>query len=213
MAAAAAGSRPLVISLHGSDVYVAERSRLPRRAARTALRRAAWVTACSEDLRRRAIALGGIADRIEVLPYGVDADRFKPDRAARARGRATLGVKDEVPVIFTAGRLVRKKGFEYLLEAMSRLARECPGLLLAIAGSGDLEDELRERTAALGIADRVRLLGAVAQDLIPTLLAAADLAVVPSVRDEAGNVGRLTQQRLGSASFRNPTGRDHGWRH
>ena len=196
IAAAAAGSRPLVVSLHGSDVYVAERNRLPRRAARAALRRAAWVTACSEDLRRRAIAIGGMADRIEVVLYGVDADRFKPDAQARARGRTSLGVNDHVPVIVTAGRLVRKKGFEYLVEAMSRLVGNWPTLLLAIAGGGDLEDELRARAAAFGLADRVRFVGAVPQDTMPSLLAAADVAVVPSVRDEAGNVDGLPNSVL-----------------
>ena len=52
--AAAAGSIPLVISLHGSDVFVAERHPAARLAARTAFNRARWVTACSEDLRSRA---------------------------------------------------------------------------------------------------------------------------------------------------------------
>ena len=196
MAAAAAGSLPFVISLHGSDVYVAERSALPRRAARVVLRRAARVTACSEDLRSRAIALGGIADRIEVVPYGVDADRFRPDAAARARGRAALGVDDDVPVISTAGRLVRKKGFEYLVDALPRLAAGWPTLLLAIAGSGDLEGALRGRASALGITDRVRFLGTIAQDAMPSFLAAADVAVVPSVRDEAGNVDGLPNSVL-----------------
>ena len=49
--AAAAGSIPLVISLHGSDVFVAERHAAARLAARAAFNRAKWVTACSDDLR------------------------------------------------------------------------------------------------------------------------------------------------------------------
>ena len=49
--AAAAGSTPLVISLHGSDVFVAERHAVARLAARAAFNRSRWVTACSEDLR------------------------------------------------------------------------------------------------------------------------------------------------------------------
>ena len=58
MAAAAARSLPLVISLHGSDVYVAERHGIAGRAAGWAFDRAAWTTACSDDLHRRAVALG-----------------------------------------------------------------------------------------------------------------------------------------------------------
>ena len=62
-AAIAAPSLPLVISLHGSDVYVAERFAPARAAARLAFRRAAFVTACSEDLASRAVALGAPKDR------------------------------------------------------------------------------------------------------------------------------------------------------
>ena len=52
-----------------------------RFAARRVFRRAGCVTACSDDLARRAIALGAAPDRVEVVPYGVDADRFRPDPA------------------------------------------------------------------------------------------------------------------------------------
>ena len=58
IAAAAADDLPLVISLHGSDLFVAERNRLAGWAARRAFRRADRVTGCSADLRDRAVALG-----------------------------------------------------------------------------------------------------------------------------------------------------------
>src|SRR3982751_6404192 len=65
-AAAAAPQLPLVISLHGSDVYVAERLRPAGIAARTAFRRAGFVTACSADLAGRAVALGADSSRMAV---------------------------------------------------------------------------------------------------------------------------------------------------
>ncbi len=191
IAAAAAGRIPLIVSLHGSDVYLAERHAFARHAAAATLRRAAWTTACSHDLRIRAIALGAQGDRIEVVPYGVDADRFRPDPPARARRRDTLGLPDSTPLLFAAGRLVRKKGFEYLIDAVGRLRVEWPSLHLVIAGEGDLRQELHERAASAGVADRVRLVGSVGQEEIPSYLSAADLAVVPSVRDDAGNVDGL----------------------
>lgn len=191
MGAAAAGRRPLVVSLHGSDVYVAERHFLARQAARAAFRRAAWVTACSEDLRNRAVALGAHADRISVVPYGVDSDRFRPDPRARAEGRATLGVADDVPLVFAFGRLARKKGFEYLIEAAALLRRDYPALRVVLAGEGDLDARLRAQAAAAGVADCVQFLGVVPHHMTPTLLAAADVGVAPSIHDEAGNVDGL----------------------
>jgi glycosyltransferase involved in cell wall biosynthesis len=186
--ALAAGGRRLVVSLHGSDVYVAERHGLLRQTARRVFARAARVTACSEDLRTRAIALGARPADIETVPYGVDSARFAPSVEARDRVRRELGLGDR-PFVFTAGRLVRKKGFEVLIDAAARLGPAWPGLAVAIAGDGDLEAELRQRAASSG--GSVVLLGNRSQDEIAALCAAADVIAVPSVHDEAGNVDGL----------------------
>lgn len=189
-AALAAPERPLVISLHGSDVYVAETVAPARYAARTAFARAGMVTACSADLGRRATALGADPSRLEVVPYGVDVDRFKPDDEVRRGRRAELGIDDETRLIFSAGRLVKKKGFEYLIDAMSALASSTR-TLLAIGGEGDLERELRDRAARSTAASSIRFLGNLTQHQVAEYLAAADVAVVPSVRDDSGNVDGL----------------------
>jgi glycosyltransferase involved in cell wall biosynthesis len=189
--AAAAGSIPLIVSLHGSDVFVAEKHPVARFAARTAFGRATWVTACSEDLRTRAVALGADATRSTVIPYGVDSEQFRPDAGLRARGRAYLGVADDAPLVVAIGRLVTKKGFEYLIDAAAVLTTRQARLRVAIAGEGDLAPSLRTRAQAAGLGEAVQFLGAVPHDVVPALLAAADVAVAPSVRDDAGNVDGL----------------------
>ncbi len=186
-ASLAAPRLPLVVSLHGSDVFVAETFAPARAAARHAFRRAGAVTACSADLARRAMALGADPARTETVPYGVDVARFHPDSIARARRRDELGAADDAPLCVAAGRLVRKKGFEYLIDAIAHV----PGVMLAIAGEGTLRDELRERARAAGVLDRVRLLGNQSQDQVGELFAAADVICVPSVRDDSGNVDGL----------------------
>jgi glycosyltransferase involved in cell wall biosynthesis len=60
-----------------------------------------------------------------------------------------------------------------------------------LAGGGDLECELRQRVERLGIADRVVLPGVLTQGGVAEALAASDVAVVPSVRDDSGNVDGL----------------------
>ena len=190
IAAAARPALPLVVSLHGSDVFVAERTRLAGIAARRVFERAGFVTACSDDLGRRAVALGAPADRLEVVPYGVDVARFKPAPGAREAARARLGIPTAAPLLFAAGRLVRKKGFEYLIDAVPMIEGAAPAHL-AIAGGGDLDAELRARAVAVGAADRVHFLGDLAQDAVAGWFAAADAAVAPSVRDDSGNVDGL----------------------
>jgi glycosyltransferase involved in cell wall biosynthesis len=186
-AALAVPGLPLVVSLHGSDVYVAETFAPARIAARFTFHRAGFVTACSSDLAVRAIALGADPSRIEMVPYGVDVERFHPDAGIRSAHRRELGISDGVPLCAAAGRLVRKKGFEYAVDAIA----STPGVVLAIAGEGTLDNELRERARAAGVADRVRLLGNQTQDRVGELFAAADMICVPSVRDDSGNVDGL----------------------
>jgi glycosyltransferase involved in cell wall biosynthesis len=190
VAAAARGDLPLVVSLHGSDVYVAETIALARRVAGFTFRRAGAVTACSADLARRATALGADPRRVEVVPYGVDTDRFHPDSLMRAKRRASLGVPAAAPLVFAAGRLVRKKGFEYLIDAIGKLPRD-QGVLAVIAGSGDLAAELQQRANATGAAERIRFVGNLSQDEVAGWLATADIVAIPSVRDDSGNVDGL----------------------
>lgn len=196
IAAAASRGLPLVVSLHGSDVYVAERYRAAGASARAVFRRAGWVTACSDDLRQRAIRLGASPDRIETVPYGVDGERFRPNPQARDAWRVRLGLAPDQLLVCTAGRFVRKKGFEYLIDAMASLASEWPSLMLVIGGSGDLDAELRARVRDHGLTDRVRFVGLLPQDAVADLVAAADVVVVPSVHDAAGNVDGLPNMVL-----------------
>lgn len=181
---------PLVVSLHGSDVFVTENSSVFRLAARMAFRRAAATTACSDDLARRSEALGASREP-STIPYGVSTDQFRtpPDAALRLRGK--LGLAKNAPVVLAVGRLVHKKGFEFLVDATPQVLAQHPDLLVIIAGQGDLEKDLKQRAAHLGVGERVRLVGNIPRDELPAYYAMASVVTVPSVRDDAGNVDGL----------------------
>jgi glycosyltransferase involved in cell wall biosynthesis len=203
IASLARPSLPLVVSLHGSDVFVAERIAAARTTARRVFGHAGFVTACSLDLAARALALGAPADRVEVVPYGVNAERFAPDATRRAARRASLGLSADTPLVVAAGRLVRKKGFEYLIDALPMI-EVMPTPVVAIAGSGDLADELRTRSREAGVASRIHFLGNVAQDDVAGWFAAADVVAVPSVRDDSGNVDGLPNTVLEALASATP---------
>lgn len=193
-AALAAGRRalPLVLSLHGSDIYLPERKPWLRPIARWTLRRAAAITACSQDLARRAVALGAPAGRLTVIPYGADPQTFHPaDPAERARTRAELGLSPHEPFLLAVGRLVRKKGFDILLRALPQVIREVGPVRLLIAGRGDLHEELVALAGRLGVNNYVNFTGAIERDRLPALFRSCDLLAVPSMHDERGNVDGL----------------------
>ncbi len=200
----ASGARPLAISLHGSDVFIAERHGATRAVTRRVLARAGAIIACSDDLRERAVALGADPARAETIAYGVDTARFAPDASARAHVRAEAGLSPDDEVVLGVGRFVSKKGFEYLIDAVGLLAGRRPALRLVLAGWGDLERDLRARVARLGLEQRVRFPGLVARDAVPGWLAAADVVAVPSIRDEAGNVDGLPNVALEALASATP---------
>lgn len=187
---------PLVVSLHGSDVFLAEQATPLSLAAAGALRAAAGVTACSGDLRDRALRLGARPTRFDVIPYGVDASAFRPDPEAGPFVRAELGLPPGTPLIVTMSRLVYKKGLTFLLEAFPAVLREHANAALVIVGYGDLREAVERQARALGIAHRVFFPGQVERERAARFIAAADVYVVPSIRDQSGNVDGLPNALL-----------------
>lgn len=183
---------PLVISLHGSDVYLASKDGVAGKAAMFALRSASAVAACSEDLAAKAVALGAYAERTTVVPYGVDVERMDHCAETASSVRSKYGIDPDVVLVVAVGRLVRKKGFEYLLRAWPAITDGGGAdARLIVGGDGDLRDELKSLARELGISDRVIFTGSLNWREAGELLAAADIVALPSVRDDFGNVDGL----------------------
>ncbi len=180
---------PLLISLHGSDIFTARRNPLFGRAARWAFQQAQAVTACSPELREGALALGAPAST-RLLAYGADPRVFSPDRRS-GEYRARLGLNENDLAIGGLGRMVYKKGFGLLLEAFARVHAARPETKLLLGGEGPLLPELRNQAAALNLSGSVRFTGRIPWDQAPTFLASLDLFVLPSIRDQAGNLDGL----------------------
>ncbi len=193
---------PLVLSLHGSDVFVAQRNRMVGRVAKWVFQHAAAVTACGEHLRQAAIALGAAADKVHLVAWGADPERFHPE--VPPLHRSDFGLANDDLVLVALGRIVPKKGFELLIRAMPSLVQACPSVHLLIGGDGNQRGRLGELAVSLGIDDHVHLPGRIAWDDVPSLLAMTDVFVLPSVRDAAGNVDGLPTVLLEAMAMGKP---------
>ncbi len=185
---------PLVISLHGSDISLSQKSGWIGRLARSSFARAAAVTAPSEDLLARARGLGA-KGQLEVIPYGADVSAFVADSVTALRVRQRLGVSADQTVVCGIGRFVHWKGFEYLIEAFAKASFAVPNIRLVFVGDGDLRDELQDRAQSLGVSETVMFAGMASRDEMPGYLAAADIVVVPSIH-YAGYVDGLPNVAL-----------------
>lgn len=181
---------PFVISLHGSDIYVAGKNRLFAAVARWTFGQAAGVTACSNELRSRAIDLGA-PQNIQLIAWGADPELFSPEhRSDRILGRGRETIADPI-TIAALGRLVHKKGFDKLLAAVPEIVKCCPEAKIVIGGSGPLQTALHQQALDLGIEDHVAFAGRIPWNDVPGFLASADIFVLPSLHDRFGNVDGL----------------------
>jgi glycosyltransferase involved in cell wall biosynthesis len=169
VAAAAAGALrvPYGFSVHARDARKVAPSTLAAR-----LETAACVVACNADVAAEVAAGNG---RLHVIPHGVDLHRFRPSAAAGNGGVLRL---------LAVGRLVEKKGFAVLVQALAHVSVP---FRLRLVGDGPESERLAKAVRAAGLGDRVNLVGGRTHEELPGEYAAADVVVVPSVADGSGD--------------------------
>jgi glycosyltransferase involved in cell wall biosynthesis len=180
-----AGKVPYVISLRGSDVPGQQaRLKLDYKILSPIFKRiwknAAALVACSEGLKNRALAfLPGAA--IEVIPNGVDLERFRPDetRVSGKRGRLLK--------LLTVGRLSATKRFEILIDAVDILLKNGYEVSLTIVGGGALEDRLKNMVGQLNLSEVVRIAGRAEPEDMPRIYRENDIFVSASMQEGMSN--------------------------
>jgi glycosyltransferase involved in cell wall biosynthesis len=170
------GARPpLVVTSHGTDLFLADRKASLRWLARRVLPDADAVTVISTPLVARARALGVDAARLTVCPMPVrDADGAPPPRAPVA-GR-----------LLFLGRLTARKGADVAVRALATLRETHPHATLRIVGDGPERPALEGLVQALGLAGSVTFAGRVSTSAVAAEYAAAEAFVMPARTDWKG---------------------------
>lgn len=146
--------------------------------------------AVSSTVADRLKRWGVPAPRIEVVPNGIDLDRFRFDPERRERTRRRLGLPPGAFVVGGVGRLAPGKRFDVLVQALTRLAEDH---WLLLVGGGPEEHVLRRTAHEAGVAGRVLFTGerpyltdgSPGPDL-PSLTAAMDVFASPSAEEAFG---------------------------
>lgn len=163
---------PYVVVAHGSEITSYARAPGSGALARRVLRGAAAVVAAGSYPARAAAAAAGRPLAGVVIPPGVDGARFRPvDAETRAATRRRFGLDPDCSLVLGVSRLVRRKGFDVVIDAVSGLDRSrFDTVQFAIAGAG--RDRARLERHARG---RAEFLGRVADIDLPALYACADV--------------------------------------
>ena len=184
---------PTVITVHDlSFITRPETHKLMNRAylnvlTRLSCRRAARIIAVSEWTKRDVVSLLGIPNnRVDVIPHGAHA-RYRPlpaDAVAAFRVANHIGA---APAVFFLGSLEPRKNLPALIDAFSAVLTRLPEAELLVGGSpGWKYQAIFDRITALGLKDKVRFIGQIAQDQLPLWYNACDVFAYPSLYEGFG---------------------------
>jgi glycosyltransferase involved in cell wall biosynthesis len=178
---------PMLVTLHGYDINTHRDwwesgnagilMRLyPRLLLRLARQPRVRFIAVSEALRQRAIEFGIPADKIAVNYIGIDTRKFVP---------GAVPIAKRPPHVLFVGRLVEKKGCQYLIEAMSAVQQAVPAVQLIVVGDGPLRHDLVRAAKTNGI--RAIFRGALSSADVKRELDAVRIFCLPSATAKNGD--------------------------
>ncbi|MCU0833418.1 MAG: glycosyltransferase [Chromatiaceae bacterium] len=137
----------------------------------------------------------GVGTHAEVIPTGIELDRFSSGDGARFRERHDIAPAR--PVLVHVGRLAFEKNIDFLLHVLVRVRRQVPDVLLVIAGEGPARRELEALSTRLGLRDHVLFVGYLSRDGALEDCYCAGAAFVFASRTETQGLVLLEAMALG----------------
>jgi glycosyltransferase involved in cell wall biosynthesis len=178
---------PLSIKARGSDISFWGEQGFARQQMVDAAKAATGLLAVSHDLAGQMAVMGMDAAKITVHYTGLDRDRFRPLKHTQLRSQLSrelgFALPDNAPLIACIGALIERKGQGIAITALN----DIPGARLVLVGKGDDEARLRALAVSEGVETRVFFAGSVDHDLMPLILSAADVMVLPTVAEGLAN--------------------------
>jgi phosphatidylinositol alpha-1,6-mannosyltransferase len=180
-----AGAEKIVAITHGHEVWWAKL--WPFSWAIKRIGNGVDVLTYLGDYTRRAISAALPAssqEKMVRLAPGIDIEHFSPAKK-NPRIRHELGLDDK-KVIVSVGRLVHRKGQDFLIDALPLISQKIPNVHLLLVGEGPYRAELEKRSVALGVRDRITFIGRVQHSELPEYICAGDIFAMPSRSRLAG---------------------------
>jgi len=167
---------PYAAFTHGVELWAGQVP-VTRRLLAQVARKAALVTCVSHWAAGELRQMVGSGPRIELLPPGIDRDRYHPGVSdAAVRERHGL---DDHPVICCVSRLTLRKGQDKVIRALPWILREIPEARFLVVGTGPDLERLQNLAARKKVADRVIFAGEVSGDVLPEYFRAGDVFAMP----------------------------------
>lgn len=178
---------PFTVTIPGSDIYLGGKNWLFRSMVGFAASVANTVISDSRHYLSQLTNLGFKPTETVVIRYGVNTEKFE-STGKDVNILKKYGLIKDTPTIVAVGRMVEKKGFKYLISAMPKVLSEFPKAKLLMVGDGDQKQELEALAKSLQVENNIIFAGTISYSKLPKYYNLGDVFVMPSVKDERGNI-------------------------
>lgn len=178
---------PFLLQVEGSEVWVKKNwgkayfTKALEWSEEIQLEQADAIVAVSSVLKSQLVALGVRAERITVIPNGVDAERYSPSISGEAV-RKNLGLEEKF-VIGYAGTFGHWHGITVLANAVKEVVAESPNVHFLLVGDGVLRGEVEAMLQRDGMKHKVTITGMMPSEAVPEYLAACDALVISAINN------------------------------
>jgi len=168
-----------IVTLHGHDVHFKNQIELLKKKStyQKLFQVTNYTTINTNYLKKKAIEMGCVNDKIITIPMGVDVSFFNDDNAKKAPEKSTIK-------LISIGRLIEIKGFQFAIQAIKSLVESGFNLNYTIVGEGQMENELHELVNSLELNHAIEFAGRRNQTEIKNLLKENHLFLMCSVTDK-----------------------------
>jgi L-malate glycosyltransferase len=175
------GFHPYVVTAWGSEVLIAAKSWLMKPLVKWVFQRSDLITCDAEHMRQAMIHLGINQEKIRIIYFGTDVEKFQP-RPQREEPRRVLKASGD-PLVISIRSLEPIYDVETLVRSIPSVLRVIPSAVFIIGGEGSEKEKLVRLAAELRIDPQVRFVGQLPNEQLPEYLNAADLYISTSLSD------------------------------
>jgi alpha-maltose-1-phosphate synthase len=177
---------PLIITQHNDELFESHLKTLLYHSdastiGKAALYQASKIIALSKSIDEHLLKFGADKEKIEIIPNGVDAEEFNPNKPNYLLDKLDISGK----IVLFVGRFIEVKGIKYLLQAFDEVANKVPDAKIVFVGSGLQEKEIRDLQSRHE--NRVFVLNMVNHSEMPNIYVGCDVFVMPSLEERFGN--------------------------
>ncbi len=172
---------PYIVSLRGSDVPGFSKSYSLHHYLLKPIIRKVWSNA--DLILANSVQLAKLAHKtspdipIDIIPNGVDINKFYPIKKTK---------KEKIRIICVS-RLIERKGIDDLIRVVQLIMKDLNNFEVLIAGEGKLGKKLKKLSSELGTTSKVKFLGFIRNEDLPSLYQSSDIFVLPSKKEGMSN--------------------------